>query len=594
MRKITILSILILPLVFCGIVRSQVPTISNFTPKNATLEAPVYITGSNFGAGTNVFFGPVKANINYLSSDSLIVIVPAGANYSQIRVLNNNGTGYSSYPFNLVFNSSQSATPSLENRFTLPTQNSTANVQVADFDGDGKPDLAIVNASSFTISVYKNISTTGSLTPASFGSRMDISVANWPRFVNVADFDNDGKLDMIVGHDYPVDTAYKISIIKNTSTTGNISFQTPVLFPAAYRPGYSAIGDIDGDGKTDFVVANWESRIISLYRNITSSGIINSSSFATRIEISDSSGGPLPYPSQLALADVNGDKKCDIIVNNCAINNIRIYKNTSSPGILNFDLLYRVTLNTGMNGRGLAVADFDTDGKLDIALANYGTNTFSIFKNTSSLTNITFATRVDIVTGNYPFGLNVGDIDGDGRPDVVTSNQGLPTTLSVFKNISQQGIITTESFASRINYSVGNEPRDLVICDLDADSKPDVLVANYNNENPSTVSVFKNSTIVNSITPINGELPSSFKLHQNFPNPFNPSTNIKFDIPKSDFVTLEVYNSQGRLVETLVKENLSPGTYQVTFNGSDVSSGIYFYKFITTNFVNTGKMMLIK
>lgn len=583
-----------LPLVFCGIVKSQVPTISNFTPKNATLEAPVYITGSNFGAGTNVFFGPVKAAINYLSSDSLVAIVPAGANYSQLRVLNNNGMGYSSYPFNLVFNSSQSATPSLENRFILPTQNSTANVQVADFDGDGKPDLAIVNASSFTISVYKNISTTGSLTPASFGPRIDVAVANWPRFVNVADFDNDGKLDMIVGHDYPVDTAYKISIIKNTSTTGNISFQTPVLFPAAYRPGYSAIGDIDGDGKTDFVVANWESRIISLYRNITSSGIINSSSFATRIEISDSSGGPLPYPSQIALADVNGDKKCDIIVNNCAINNIRVYKNTSTPGVLNFDLLYRVTLNTGMNGRGLAVADFDTDGKLDIALANYGTNTFSIFKNTSSLLNIAFAPRVDITTGNYPFGLNVGDIDGDGRPDVVTSNQGLPTTLSVFKNVSQPGIITSESFASRINYSVGNEPRDLVICDLDADSKPDVLVANYNNENPSTVSIFKNSTVVSSVTPVSIEIPSQYKLHQNFPNPFNPSTNIKFDIPKSDFVTLEVYNSQGRLVQTLVKENLSTGTYQVTFNGANVSSGIYFYKFITSDFVNTGKMMLIK
>ena len=121
-----------------------------------------------------------------------------------------------------------------------------------------------------------------------------------------------------------------------------------------------------------------------------------------------------------------------------------------------------------------------------------------------------------------------------------------------------------------------------------------MLVANYNNENPSTVSIFKNSTIVSSVTPISSEIPSKYKLHQNFPNPFNPSTNIKFDVPKSDFVTLEVYNSQGRIVQTLVKENLSPGTYQVTFSGSNVSSGVYFYKFVTSDFVNTGKMMLIK
>lgn len=574
---------------------AQVPSITNFSPKNADVESFVYINGTNFTPGTNVYFGPVKANVTYVNADSIVAIVPNGANYSQLRVLNSNGIAYSSYPFNPVFNMPYpNVTPSFTGRFEMSTQNSTANVQVGDFDGDGKPDLAIVNASSFSISIFRNISTTGTLSPSSFGPRMDIAVANWPRFVNIADLDNDGKLDLLVGHDYVVDSVYRFSVLKNTSTSGSISFQSPVLYPAAIRPGYSAIGDIDGDGKTDLVFANWESRLISIYRNTTSPGVINASSFASRLEIADSSSGPLSYPSQIALADMNGDNKCDIIINNCAVNNIRVYKNTSTPGTINFDILYRATLQTGSNGRGLAIADFDKDNKLDIALANYGANTFSIFKNTSTVASLSFASRVDIVTGYYPFGLNVGDVDGDGRPDIVTSNQGLPTTISVFKNVSQPGIITSESFAQRINYAAGNEPRDLVICDLDADRKPDIMVANYNNESPSTISIFKNTTTVSSVSVISSEVPSNYKLHQNYPNPFNPETNIKFEIPKSDFVTLQIYNMQGMLIKTLVNQNLNAGIYQYNFNASDLSSGIYFYKLFTPEYSSISKMILVK
>ena len=589
---------LLLILIFLSVssfVTAQVPSITDFTPKNTIVEYPVFIKGTNFTPSPSVYFGPVKANVVFSGSDSLVAIVPNGANYSQLRVLNNNGTAYSSYPFSPAFNLIYpNVTPSFAGRFELNTQNSTTNVQVGDLDGDGKPDLAIVNASSFTISVFRNISTTGTLSPSSFGPRQDVSVANWPRFVSLADFDNDGKLDMVVGHDYVVDSVYKFSVLKNTSTLGSISFQSPVLFPAATRPGYSAIGDIDGDGKTDLVFANWESRIISIYRNTTAAGVINSSSFAPRIEISDSSAGPLSFPSQIALADMNGDNKCDIIINNCAVNNIRVYKNTSIPGTVNFDILYRVTLTTGSNGRGLAIADFDRDNKLDIALANYGTNTFSIFKNTSAASGITFAPRVDIITGNYPFGLNVGDVDGDGRPDIITANQGLPTTISVFKNVSQPGIITTESFAQRINYSGGTEPRDLVICDLDADKKPEIILANYNSESPSTISILKNTTIISSVSVFSSEVPADYKMHQNYPNPFNPETNIKFEIPKSDFVTLQVYNTQGMLIKTLVNQNLNAGVYQYNFNASDLSSGIYFYKIITTDYTATSKMILIK
>ena len=93
---------------------------------------------------------------------------------------------------------------------------------------------------------------------------------------------------------------------------------------------------------------------------------------------------------------------------------------------------------------------------------------------------------------------------------------------------------------------------------------------------------------------ISTEVPSAYSLGQNFPNPFNPTTNIKFSIVNSGDVKLVVYDIQGREVQTLVNESLKPGTYEAAFDGSALNSGVYFYKLITGNFTETKKMLLIK
>lgn len=94
-----------------------------------------------------------------------------------------------------------------------------------------------------------------------------------------------------------------------------------------------------------------------------------------------------------------------------------------------------------------------------------------------------------------------------------------------------------------------------------------------------------------------------FSLEQNFPNPFNPKTIIKFSIPtprlslegnNGEFVNLRVYDILGSLAETLLNESKTPGYYEVEFNGKDLSSGIYFYELRIGNFVDTKKMMLLK
>jgi hypothetical protein len=96
------------------------------------------------------------------------------------------------------------------------------------------------------------------------------------------------------------------------------------------------------------------------------------------------------------------------------------------------------------------------------------------------------------------------------------------------------------------------------------------------------------------ITPISTEVPNSFALNQNYPNPFNPTTNIEFALTKATHVKLTVFNSTGTEVATLVNEKLSIGSYKVDFNGSNLASGVYFYKLQTSDFVQTKKMILVK
>lgn len=96
------------------------------------------------------------------------------------------------------------------------------------------------------------------------------------------------------------------------------------------------------------------------------------------------------------------------------------------------------------------------------------------------------------------------------------------------------------------------------------------------------------------IQPIGGEVPKKFSLSQNYPNPFNPSTSIKFDIPNSTQVKLVVYNVLGSEVSKLVDDYLVTGSYEVKWDASNVTSGIYFYKLFTDKFTETKKMMLVK
>lgn len=90
------------------------------------------------------------------------------------------------------------------------------------------------------------------------------------------------------------------------------------------------------------------------------------------------------------------------------------------------------------------------------------------------------------------------------------------------------------------------------------------------------------------------EIPPSFSLEQNYPNPFNPSTTIQFALPRPIYVTLKVYNTLGKEIAILLAENLSAGKQEVVWEAKGMTSGIYFYRLQAADFVQTGKLVLVR
>ncbi|HEY9167078.1 MAG TPA: FG-GAP-like repeat-containing protein [Candidatus Kryptonia bacterium] len=452
-------------------------TISSFSPTSGPIGATVVISGSNFDPTANndiVCFGAVRATVNSATPTSLGVTVPIGATYQPISVTVNGLTAYTTAPFGVTFPGSQVIdTTSFASAIGFTTGSPSEIISICDLDGDGKPDIVVTHhTSSNTISVYRNISTPGNI---SFAPKLDFSTGSDPRGLAIRDVDGDGKPDLVITN-YASNT---VSVFRNTSIPGSISFAPRVDFTTASVPIGVAVEDLDGDGKPELVVTNVASDSVSVFRNTSISGNI---SFAPRVDFTTGS-----EPSWVTINDVDGDGKPDLILTNNLSNTVSVFRNTSIPGSISF--APKVDFTTGTYPNGVAVCDVDGDGKPDLVVTNWSSNTVSIFRNTSSPGTVTFSPKVDFTTGSDPTGIAINDLNGDGKPDLaVTSN--LSNTVSVFKNTSVSGSITTNLFAPRVDFATGTYPVWVDICDVDGDGKPDLIVTDWQS---SSFSVFRNA-----------------------------------------------------------------------------------------------------
>ena len=281
-----------------------------------------------------------------------------------------------------------------------------------------------------------------------------------------------------------------MSVFRNTSTSGTIdanSFAAKVDFTTGTGPYGVAVGDLDGDGKPDVVVANNISATVSVFRNTSTSGTVNASSFAAKVDFTAGAG-----PIGMAIGDFDGDVKPDLAVANGGSNTVSVFHNTSTSGTVDASsFAAKVDFTTGAAPQIMALGDLDGDGKPDLVVANFTSATVSVLHNTSTsgtLDTNTFAAKVDFTTGTQPLNVALGDLDGDGKPDVVVANFG-STTMSVLRNTSTSGTLDAFSFAAKIDFTTGTSPYSVVIGDLDGDGKPDVATADG-----TGASVFHNLT----------------------------------------------------------------------------------------------------
>ncbi len=476
---------------------AQAPTITSFSPTSGPVGTTVTITGTGFDTAPSnniVFFGATMATVAAATATSLTVTVPVGATYQRITALN--GTthliAYSAKPFITTFTPNKGAITAndIAAKVDFTTGGTTlgpVNVAIGDLDGDGKPDLVVANSSSNTVSVFRNTSTTGSLTAASFAAKVDFATGSLPGGVAIGDLDGDGKPDLVVTYQGPPDM---VSVLRNTSTIGSIttaSFAPKVDFATGSVSGGVAIGDLDGDGKPDLVVANSFSSTVSVFRNTSISGSITTASFAPKVDFATGSGG-----YGVSIGDLDGDGKPELVVANSFGSTVSVFRNISTSGSLTTaSFAAKVDFTTGSLPLGVAIGDLDGDGKPDLVVTNTGSATVSVLRNTSTSAGITtssFAAKVDFTTGFNPRSVAIGDLDGDGKLDIAVTNYS--STVSVLRNTSTGGGITTGSFATKVDFATGRNSNSVAIGDLDGDGRPDMAVVN---DGSSTVSVFRNS-----------------------------------------------------------------------------------------------------
>jgi hypothetical protein len=369
------------------------------------------------------------------------------------------------------------------NTFSLKTDfitgSGTSNPQgivSSDIDGDGKLDLIISNSSNTTISIFRN---TGTPSNFSFASQLTFSVVGNPNFLTLSDIDGDGKNDIIVG----VNTGTQFSIFRNTSTQGNINLATRIDVTANNVPASIVVGDLDGDNKQDLVAMNFSSNNISVYRNLSTSGNI---SLSAKSDIAVGNG-----PSSAVIYDIDGDGKNDVAVTNYNAATISVLKNNTTL-LGNIILANNSTLTTPSNPNFMKCADMDGDGRLDLIFSNYSSNNISVFRNNSQTPGtIVFNSRVDFATGSgssAPQGSAAVDINNDSKLDFVVVNR-LNNTLSAFMNNSSPGSFSTSSFSTKFEYTLGSSPSDMFAADIDGDLRPDVVATN---NGTNTFSVLRN------------------------------------------------------------------------------------------------------
>lgn len=426
-------------------------------------------------------------------------------------------------------------------------------VSAADFNHDGDIDLAVSNRNSNNVSI---LSGNGDGT---FATHVTYPAGNTPASVFAADLNDDGYFDLAISNSANAE----VSVLIND---GDGTFASPVgyaVYAATYRV---AGGDLDGDGDIDLVAAS--SDRISVLLNDGDGTFAPYSGYAS-----------LGTVSSVFVFDYDDDGDLDVATGRVNDNYVTLLTNSGAGAFV-----LGQSIQTGEAPNHVFAADLDGDGDMDMAVTNRDDDNISVIKNIGSGT---YTSQVTYPVGDGPVMVWAVDLDADGDMDLATSNYNSDDATVLIND-------GTGVFSHGGDYGAGNGPFGIFSADFDENNNMDLAVVNLAG---NTVSVLLNE--IQTVDDELDELPTATALYQNYPNPFNPATQIRYALKQDSDVKLAVYDVLGRQIAVLVDGKQTAGNRSVTWNGVDgegtqVSSGVYFYRLVAGDFVQTRKMVLLR
>ena len=423
------------------------------------------------------------AGTDYTASSGS-VLIPAGASSATVSVpVLGSSTPKSDRAFKLdvLAAAGVGPTPAFAPAVSSAVGSRPNSVAVGDFNGDGRPDLAVANTASSTVSILFDSTAPGE-SSASFTLAATPTVGSQPVFVAVGDFNGDGKPDLVTAN-Y---NGNNVSILLNSTPPGasSASFTLAASPGVGAQPYSVAVGDFNGDGKPDLAVANYNSNKVSILFNSTAPGA-SSASFTLA-----ASPGVGAQPRSVAVGDFNGDGKPDLAVANASSNSVSILLNSTAPGASSASFTLAASPAVGKYPYSVAVADINGDGMPDLAVANAGDNTVAILLNGSApgASSASFTLAASPAVGSQPVAVAVSDLNGDGKPDLATANYG-GNAVSVLLNSTAPG--SASASFTLASYAVGSNPASVAVSDFNGDGKPDLAAAI---DSSNRVSVLLNTT----------------------------------------------------------------------------------------------------
>ena len=318
------------------------------------------------------------------------------------------------------------------------------------------------------------------------GGGSSIPAFNLPYSIALGDFNGDGSMDLAVAITFiagpPPHPGAASIILQNRLSPGNFFTGT------SFATGTDAVGittaDLNADGKLDLVVASNTSATISVLLQDP----VNPGRF--RAAASLGTGG---LPVDVAIGDLNADGKPDLAVATGAQNIVILLQDPANAG----QFLPASNVPAGAAVTAVAIADVNADGRQDLVIAaldGSGNGRVSVLLQNPALAG-SFLARLDLPAGAQPISVRVSDLNGDALPDIVVANLGTPSTAAGSgASVLLQDAANPGSFLPLVSYATDTRGIQIAVGDLNADGRPDLVVANSGNlSNTGSVSVLLQS-----------------------------------------------------------------------------------------------------